>query len=133
MTFWDSFADSYKTSRAEQRARAHRLGRGWARKSGRATRMDDLKEALRERDAELTKAKEEVSELAGEIRELEEELKISRRSMPPGVGEDRYRKLRRAIVKKVHPDRAYGDPRLAAVLESMCKDINAEIDRIDAS
>jgi chromosome segregation ATPase len=92
-----------------------------------------LTETIADRDAELAEAKSLVADLATEAEKLSAELKVRRRAEPQGRGDEKYKKLRRVVLKRLHPDTAGADKRLAAALDLICRELNAEIDRIEAA
>lgn len=81
---------------------------------------------------QLAEAKQLIVDLAAEIERLSKELKARPpREGNPGSGDAKFQKLRRFVLKKIHPDLAGGDKKLSATLQAICKDINAEIERIE--
>jgi hypothetical protein len=142
MGFWDAFKEEYRKERQTEPLRNQ------ARQQVESPRCiceetDEinvvrrenlaLSEALRERDAHLEEGKAVIQELAAEVEKLTNELTVRRRSQPKSAIEAKYKNLRRLIVRLVHPDRAHEEPQLRGVLDSICKEVNAEFDRIDAA
>jgi hypothetical protein len=98
--------------------------------------------ALRERDAALdelrrinSKSASIIDQLSGKVGELEAALE-SRGGASDRDGTtstDRYKLLKIAIGKHLHPDTAPLNSALGAELERRFKAVRAEIDRIDAA
>ena len=80
---------------------------------------------------QLAEAKQLIVDLAAEIERLGKELKAKRPTESTGGSDAKFQKLRRFVLKKIHPDLAGGDKKLSAILQAICKDINAEIERIE--
>lgn len=92
-----------------------------------------LREECNRLAGELAESKSLIADLAAEAEKLSAELKASRRAERQGKGDEKYKKLRRFVIKLVHPDLAGSDKRLKGLLERICREVNAEIDRIDQS
>lgn len=131
MGFWESFKQGYRAERADNIEDAYEeVFEQNLEADATEPRAPDFEALLRDRDQELWESKQLVADLAAELQKREEELKIARRTAPRAPSDDKYKKLRRAVVTLVHPDKA-SDPQIAAVLEGLCKAINAEIDQIE--
>jgi hypothetical protein len=72
---------------------------------------------------ELADCRRALADLAAEAKRL--------RANAAAGGDERFRRLALVTQEFLHPDRAGGDERLAAALESIFKELRAEIDKIE--
>lgn len=94
----------------------------------RAAEIADLRRNL----AESTSV---VAELAAEVDRLTAALKEQGRGGPKNAkgGDEKYRKLKTAIAKHLHPDTAGANKAVAAALERIFKEVRAAIESIERS
>jgi len=135
MGFWESFKNGYRTTRNE--VSGHPLFEdglpAYEDRESADPPLDGFEAPVHERDQQLEESKQLIADLAAELQRREEELKVLRRSAPRTSADDKYKKLRRAVMQLVHPDKVSGNVEMTAVLEAICKDLNAEIQKIEAA
>jgi predicted nuclease with TOPRIM domain len=156
VSFWETFRDSYRDARASDKPpkKPRKRRRGTKARKQRDAKYDELKRlldasngaveelrgekdkltaALGESETALAECRGLVEELAVENQRLAEEVKAKRRSEPASHWQEKFKSLRRLVRKTVHPDMAGTNKPLASVLERIAKELNAEIDRIEAA
>jgi hypothetical protein len=141
MGFWDSFRDGYTEARGSAPP-----PRYFVREPPQAEPPRGCEEcerqaaAIRERDAEIAELRRTaiesaavIGELSGEVEKLTAALKEKHRSEPKDdkAGDAKYRKLKVAVAKRLHPDTVATNKPLAAALERIFKELRVEIDKID--
>ena len=142
MGFWESFREGYREARGSAPPQEYgtREPSPPPEPPGGGEESERQAAATHERDAEIAELRRTaaesaamIAELSSEIERLTAALKEKRRPEPPQAkGADaKYKKLKIAVAKHLHPDTVANDKPVAAALELIFKELRAEIDRID--